>query len=236
MSLSPAVDADGCQKTVSKRQVRMIAIGGATGRTTLSSSVEGGLCGVNIWAHARLDEALRFVDADPMFRQVLGEAVAGRRLDSVLHPGFAEPLRARLAELVAGPVNRMTCHTVLLRRDDAPVIVEATAVSLTSLRGPACVALAVRPEEGRRTSGPRSGPVRLSELSARILEHVAAGMSSAQLARTLFLSKQGVEYHVTSLVRKLGAPNRTGMVSMAYAAGVLLARQWPPKVNPALID
>lgn len=189
---------------------------------------------MNTWAHARLDASLRFVDADPMFRQMLGEGVVRRSLGSVLHPGFAEPLRARLTELITGQVNRVTCHAVLVRRDDAPVIVEVTAVSVTSLRGPACVALAVR-EEGMRTSGLPSQPVRLSELSARILEHVAAGMSSAQLARTLFLSKQGVDYHVMSLARKLGAPNRTGMVSMAYAAGVLVAGQWPPKVKPALI-
>jgi DNA-binding CsgD family transcriptional regulator len=212
----------------------MTSMTSTTGRTTLRSTVEGGPRGVNIWAHARLDAALRFVDADPMFRRVLGEGVAGRCLGSVLHPGFAESLRARLTELVAGQVNRVTCHTVL-RRDDAPVIAEVTAVSVTPLRGPACVALAVRQEDVRRTSGPPSRQVRLSELSARILEHVAAGMSSAQLARTLFLSKQGVDYHVTSLVRKLGAPNRTGMVSMAYATGVLLAAQWPPKVDPALI-
>lgn len=203
-----------------------------TGQTALRSTAGGGLGGVNIWARARLDVALRFVDADPMFRRVLGDEVVGRPLGGVLHPGFAEPLRARLTELVAGQVNRVACHTVLLRSDQVPVIVELAAVPVAPFRSPAGVALAVCPKDGRRTS---AQPVRLSELSARILEHVAAGMPSAQLARTLFLSKQGVDYHVGLLVRKLGAPNRTGMVSMAYTAGVLLAGQWPPKVDPALI-
>lgn len=72
-------------------------------------------------------------------------------------------------------------------------------------------------------------------MCARLTELVAAGMSSTQLARALFLSQRGVEYHVASLVRKLGAPSRIGMVSTAYAAGDLLARQWHPKVDPALI-
>ncbi|MEO6090126.1 MAG: LuxR C-terminal-related transcriptional regulator [Umezawaea sp.] len=108
------------------------------------------------------------------------------------------------------------------------MIVELTAVSVVPLHSLAGVELAVRQGEGRRKLEPLAQLVRLSELSGRILEHVAVGMSSAQLARTLSLSKQGVDYYVGLLVRKLGAPNRTGMVSKAYAAGVLLAGQCPP--------
>lgn len=204
----------------------------AVERTPLRSVVRE-LCGVDDWACVRLGADLRFAEADTVFRRRFGDEVVGRGLAAVVHPGFVEQLRARLAGLVAGEVDWLRHSTVMLGRDRAPVIVEVTAVAVGGT--PADVVLAVRPEQGERQFESPALPVRLSELNARVLEHVAAGMSSAQLARMLFLSKQGVEYHVSTLVRKLGAANRTGMVSMAYATGVLLARQWPPKVNPPLI-
>lgn len=184
-------------------------------------------------ACARLGADLRFVEVDLVFRRQFGDGGAGRGVAGVVHPGFAEPLLTRLAELVSGDAHRLTCSTVMLGRECVPMIVEVTAVAVGG--DPASIVLAVRPGWGERPFESPAQPVRLSELSARVLELVAVGMSSAQLAKMLFLSKQGVEYHVATLVRKLGAANRTGMVSMAYAAGVLLARQWPPKVNPFLI-
>ena len=196
-------------------------------------SAAGGRCDADTWSCAHLDAALRFVDADPMFRLEFGDDVLGRDLGDVLHPGFAESVRAQLADLVAGRLTRVALHSVAQGRGRGPAVVEVTAVAGGG--GRAKVVLAVRPEQGEWSFEPRREPLVLTELRARILEHVAAGMSSAQSARTLYLSKPGVEYHVASLVRKLGAANRTAMVAMAYAAGVLMPDQWPPKVDPILI-
>ncbi|KPC87054.1 LuxR family transcriptional regulator, partial [Streptomyces sp. NRRL WC-3753] len=70
----------------------------------------------------------------------------------------------------------------------------------------------------------------LSEIDARILEGIAAGVSTIPLASRLYLSRQGVEYHVTGLLRKLKVPNRAALVSRAYSMGVLKVGTWPPKV------
>lgn len=70
----------------------------------------------------------------------------------------------------------------------------------------------------------------LTEMDSKILEGVAAGVPTNKLATIVDLSRGGVEYHVTNLLRKLKAPNRTSLVSRAYALGILLPGTWPPKV------
>ncbi|HEX3785134.1 MAG TPA: LuxR C-terminal-related transcriptional regulator, partial [Pseudonocardiaceae bacterium] len=73
-------------------------------------------------------------------------------------------------------------------------------------------------------------------LDARILEGVAAGASTIQLATRLYLSRQGVEYHVGSMLRKLRVSNRAALVSRAYAMGLLVADAWPPRISPEVAN
>jgi PAS domain S-box-containing protein len=70
----------------------------------------------------------------------------------------------------------------------------------------------------------------LSELDARILEAVARGETAVRIAARIFLSKQGVNYHISALLRRFKVVNRAALVSKAYHAGVLDARSWPPRV------
>nr|WP_276615423.1 LuxR C-terminal-related transcriptional regulator [Nonomuraea basaltis] len=67
-------------------------------------------------------------------------------------------------------------------------------------------------------------------MDAQIIEGIAAGLSTVPVALRLNLGRQGVEYHVTSLLSKLKAPSRTALISRAYAMGVLNVGAWPPKV------
>ena len=69
-----------------------------------------------------------------------------------------------------------------------------------------------------------------SNLDARILEGVAAGASTIQLADRLHLSRQGIEYRIAALLRRLQAPNRTALVARAYAMGAIGIGNWPPRV------
>lgn len=76
-------------------------------------------------------------------------------------------------------------------------------------------------------------PVRLpTEAEVRVLELVALGLSSREIAQRLWISRQGVTYHIGNLFVKLRASTRTGLVSRAYAAGLLDPRSWPPRVLP----
>ncbi|MBC3839806.1 LuxR family transcriptional regulator [Streptacidiphilus sp. 4-A2] len=71
---------------------------------------------------------------------------------------------------------------------------------------------------------------RLTVLGACILEGVAAGCSTAELAAALYLSRQGVEYHIGLMLRQFQVPNRAALVSRAYSLGVLGVGSWPPRV------
>jgi DNA-binding CsgD family transcriptional regulator len=72
----------------------------------------------------------------------------------------------------------------------------------------------------------------ITEIEARILEGIAAGSSSTQMASRLYMSRQGIEYHVTGMLRKFHAPNRSALVSRAYCSGLLSVASWPPRVLP----
>ena len=75
-------------------------------------------------------------------------------------------------------------------------------------------------------------PVRLpTEAEVRVLELVALGLSSREIAQRLWISRQGVTYHIGNLFVKLRASTRTGLVSRAYATGLLDPRSWPPRVR-----
>jgi DNA-binding CsgD family transcriptional regulator len=64
----------------------------------------------------------------------------------------------------------------------------------------------------------------------RVLELVALGLTSREIAERLWVSRQTVTYHIGNLLTKLEAESRAGLVARAYALGVLGAGSWPPRV------
>lgn len=75
-------------------------------------------------------------------------------------------------------------------------------------------------------------PVRritLAEL--RVLQLVALGMTSREIAEALWVSRQAVTYHIGNLFMKLRADSRAGLVARAYAVGVLSPGKWPPAAD-----
>jgi DNA-binding CsgD family transcriptional regulator len=81
------------------------------------------------------------------------------------------------------------------------------------------------------TRVPQRRVLPLNARDAGILEGVASGASSVQLAASLFLSRQGVEYHIGRLLRRFRVPNRTALVGRAYSLGIFDSGSWPPKVR-----
>ncbi|MFF5113913.1 LuxR C-terminal-related transcriptional regulator [Streptosporangium sp. NPDC000509] len=69
----------------------------------------------------------------------------------------------------------------------------------------------------------------LSELHVKIIESIAAGERTLKIAGKLYLSRQGVEYHVSKLLQQLRVPNRPALVAKAYSMGILLPGTWPPE-------
>ena len=66
------------------------------------------------------------------------------------------------------------------------------------------------------------GPAALPQLTSReadVLQHVAAGLSNAEIAERMFLSAETVKTHLSRVLVKLGARDRTQAVIAAYEAG-----------------
>jgi DNA-binding NarL/FixJ family response regulator len=81
------------------------------------------------------------------------------------------------------------------------------------------------------------GVCRSPQLSTRqieVLEHLAAGATTREIATALFLSPQAVSYHITHMLTFFRVRTRTGLVARAYSLGLLQTGRWPPCVVSAL--
>ena len=78
---------------------------------------------------------------------------------------------------------------------------------------------------GRRARGPRRStldhPAGLTRREQEVLEHLATGATNAGIAGALHLSERTVAHHVSTILEKLGAANRTAAVGAARTRGLL---------------
>ncbi|QFU88932.1 LuxR C-terminal-related transcriptional regulator [Amycolatopsis sp. YIM 10] len=185
-----------------------------------------------------LDSALRIQQANQEFFRQFGMAsadVCGRGFTELVHPSMQQALRRQFAGLVEGKRHRFAAHVVLVRAGGVAFPATLTGVAVRGgapeVGGGTTILVMMRPAQGAADAGVVTNRKKiLSEMDARILEGIAAGFSTIPLASRLYLSRQGVEYHVSGLLRKLKVPNRAALVSRAYSMGVLNVGIWPPKV------
>jgi DNA-binding CsgD family transcriptional regulator len=74
---------------------------------------------------------------------------------------------------------------------------------------------------GRRTST-RQNRFGLTPREQATLDHLAAGLSNAQIADRLFISRKTVDHHVSAILGKLCAGSRSEAVAIAAAQGSLM--------------
>lgn len=185
---------------------------------------------------ALLNPELRVRRANADLVAMLGRAVtevAGIEFADLVHTSAEGQLRTRFEDLRAGRCSRFTEHATVRRADGTKVACALTAVRVSDadhVTTSVVVVLLVDPDHDEAGSAaPRKKM--LSDVDARVLEGVAAGTSTIQLATELYLSRQGVEYHVSAMLRRLRVPNRSALVSRAFAMGILKAGVWPPRVH-----
>ena len=89
---------------------------------------------------------------------------------------------------------------------------------------------ATRVARGSFDARPERAPV-LTRAECRVLELVAAGLSSREIGGRLTVSRQTVTYHIGNLLMKLNAKSRTGLVARAYAIGLIPPGVWPPQID-----
>ncbi len=61
----------------------------------------------------------------------------------------------------------------------------------------------------------------LTKREEEILRHVTTGQTNKQIAQRLSLSEQSIKVHVSSLLRKTGTSNRSGLALYAVARGLV---------------
>ncbi|MGW1227011.1 helix-turn-helix transcriptional regulator [Streptomyces sp. NPDC001478] len=189
---------------------------------------------------AILDPTLRVRSVNSAF-----STQCGRYPDDIRERSFAEFLHPSVRQHVLRQFGR------LVQEHHAPVISRSIAMWFhdTAVSGK-LAAFPVRDESGRvkmimaqftpeEPADDRQELVgsqrKLTALTAKVLEGVAAGDPTVRLAAKLFLSRQGVEYHVSILLRQFKVPNRTALAAKAYSMGMFSIGCWPPKILPEYI-
>ncbi|MBL1100229.1 PAS domain S-box protein [Streptomyces sp. 205] len=196
---------------------------------------QSGLCMAN------LDLELRIQEANHLFLQQFGwhsGDIQGRDICEFMHPSVQGKLKNEFIRLADGQNARFADQIVAMGAEDLIFQGELTGIAVRGSVGRVdTIMVLVQPQEAE--SGPQMITDRrkmFSPMHARILEGVAAGESTVQLAAKLFLSRGGVEYHVTSLLRKLKVTNRPALISKGYSMGVFSVGQWPPRVCPEYVS
>jgi PAS domain S-box-containing protein len=188
---------------------------------------------------ACLDPALRLVEANADFYRQFGHSaadVAGRPFADLLHPGAREQVRRQFAKLTDAHRTRFVDNIVGIGPRDSVFSAELTAIATHGGNGQlSTIVVLVKPDKSHGGAMVARPNKVLTNLDARILEGVAAGASTIQLATKLYLSRQGIEYRVGAMLRKMNAPNRAALVSRAYSMGFLSIGCWPPKVLPEYV-
>lgn len=186
----------------------------------------------------------RIVAAEPDFSRQFGRTSAdtcGRSLYELLHPSSPTYLDRHFARLSEGRCNRFDERMVGLGGSGRVFSAGLTGIAVHDTTGGlAGIVVQVRPDQEAVAAAPEEPAAHprerlLSKLDAQVLEGVASGASTVQLAARLYLSRQGVEYHVGLMLRKLKAPNRAALVARAHSLGMLTVGQWPPRVAPEFI-
>ncbi|MBV1944948.1 response regulator transcription factor [Streptomyces sp. BV129] len=114
----------------------------------------------------------------------------------------------------------------LLKRSRPEEIVHAVRLVAAgdSLLFPASVRqLAARYSDGRAAGEPLSA-ARLTEREAQVLRLMARGLTNAEIAARLVLGAETVKSHVSAVLAKLGARDRTQAVIAAYESGFVAPR------------
>lgn len=186
---------------------------------------------------AKLDSSIRLLEVNSEFSRQFGcqgAELHGSRFCDLLHADVRAQVGRQFTHLVAQQRPRFTEPRVAFHQKDSTVfsgeltgfVVRGDGDRIDGLMALVC------PAGGSKTDrAPASPQLLLTELDARILEGVAAGVSTVRLASDLYLSRGGIEYHVDVMLRRLKVNNRPALVSKAYSMG-LLRRGWPPRVNP----
>ncbi|HEX2174244.1 MAG TPA: helix-turn-helix transcriptional regulator, partial [Dehalococcoidia bacterium] len=160
------------------------------------------------------------------------EAATSIHSDDTPEAHFA--LSIRLLESGAAVLEAARTHVAwgLLARDRGDTAAAADhldqaaitfeAAGLTAELATVRTALANLAPAARRSSGPPGGPhpAGLSDREVQVIQLIAAGRTTKEIAAQLFVSVATVERHITHLYTKIGARSRVDATAFALAHGL----------------
>jgi DNA-binding CsgD family transcriptional regulator len=176
-------------------------------------------------ANGRVIEAS--VAAAELFHLGLTDLV-GRRAHTLLAP---EPgpdldrLHRRWNSLIARRTRRVETTAVLV---DTRGLQRRAEVHLTTIGHSASRARHVWAVITHQSLAHEAHPP-LTAAQIRILSLLAQGSSNSDIAASLKLSRQTLDYHLSRLRHLLGAATRPALVARAYVLGILAPHTWPPR-------
>jgi DNA-binding CsgD family transcriptional regulator len=184
---------------------------------------------------AAIDPSLRIRESNNAFADQCAQpegALANRHVADLLHPSVRQHVVSQMERLVERRRSIFVEHLAAVWCSQTNFSATVTGAAVHGPGGQVeTIVMLVKPDETDDENGALAAPSRLlTKIDARILEGVAAGSPTVKLACRLFLSRQGVEYHVSNMLRRFKVPNRAALVSKAYSMGVLEMGSWPPKV------
>ncbi|KPC66568.1 helix-turn-helix transcriptional regulator [Streptomyces chattanoogensis] len=157
--------------------------------------------------------------------------LVGRRADSVLAPASElAGLWRGWRDLIVRRSRRIQTSAVLV---DAHGRQRRARLHLTTVGRGAARATSVWAVVTHQGISHEPYPA-LTASQERILSLLAVGRSNADIATSLHLSRQTVDYHLSRLRDLLDAPNRCALVARAYALGILVPQSWPPRSATAV--
>ncbi|MGN9810000.1 PAS domain-containing protein [Micromonospora sp. BQ11] len=188
---------------------------------------------------AVLDPALRVRASNRVFSEQCGrprEAIRNHSFVAFLDLSVRQNLLRQFERLVQGRPPRTVCHSSAVRFEGTEITGQLAAFPVADDNGKVrLIVVQFAPERIEESLPVVREQRKLTALTAKILEGVAAGDPTVRLAAKLFLSRQGIEYHVSILLRQFKVPNRTALAAKAYSMGMFSIGCWPPKVLPEYI-
>jgi DNA-binding CsgD family transcriptional regulator len=194
--LHAAIGANSAQQEVGPRLVRLAVLSGRSDRVDDVVAHVARLRDVVGTETAAADDewvrAWRDDDPDALRRAIAHQERTPRRL-------AVAQQRAQLAQMLAdgGATAEAAEVASQARRDLEGCGAAGDAAAVAVLEG-----------SGRRADPATTGPQALSRSERRVVVMIGAGMTNAEIAEALFVSRRTVESHVSASYRKLRVGNR----------------------------
>ncbi|MEU1037835.1 PAS domain-containing protein [Streptomyces sp. NPDC005551] len=154
--------------------------------------------------------------------------LVGRRAHTLLAPEPApglDTLRHRWNSLIARRTRRVETTALLV---DPQGLQRRAELHLTTIGHSTSRARHVWAVVTHQSLAHEAHPP-LTAAQIRILSLLAQGSSNSDIATSLKLSRQTLDYHLSRLRQLLGAATRPALVARAYVLGILAPHAWPPR-------